>query len=119
MYRGHGDDVTGDLCRDLPGSSPTSRLAESGSRCRSLEAATPAYICATHISSMLPYPNISLVYRATTVLLKKQIFMKMSISGEHYFKQTFFFQCSDLKPKHLGIHRIHHNLLHHLKLKHL
>ena len=66
MYKGHSDDVTGDLCRDLPGSSPTSRLAGLGSRCRSLEAATPAYIiCATHISvyRMLPYLNIFLVYR--------------------------------------------------------
>ena len=68
MYRGHGDDVTGDLCHDLPGSSPASCLAGSFSRCRSLVAATPAYISATHISvyPMLPYPNISLVYRATT-----------------------------------------------------
>ena len=72
MYRGHGDDVTGDLCHDLPGSSPASCLAGFGSRCRSLVAATPAYISATHISvyPMLPYPNISLVYRATTLVVR-------------------------------------------------
>ena len=74
MYRGHGDDVTGDLCRDLPGSSPTSRLAGSFSRCLSLEAATPAY-------SVVPNKHVDRLICGKPFSHRRQTYL------EHFFNQ--------------------------------